>query len=245
MRLDIENLPIENVWLRTSGFGATATGSGTRHFVEAVRVLHSLGLPLVADGVGGFPALAAVAFGAVGGISHGVAQKESFKAREWKSPPAPGGGGARQRIYVHELDRYFNEDQLNAIFDAKGGKSRFGCNDTNCCRHGPEDMVENAHAHFITQRYRQLDDLSSVPEMRRADHFLLRHLDPAVRSARYAARLRISDEKVADAIDAVKSRLVRLRDALADLHAKEETPTRSRAPGFRGGARKVSAVLGR
>src|SRR5215211_6800816 len=244
MRLDIENLPIENVWLRTSGFGATATGSGTRHFVEAVRVLHSLGLPLVADGVGGFPALAAVAFGAVGGISHGVAQKESFQAREWKSPPAPGGGGAAE-IYVHELDRYFNEDQLNAIFDAKGGKSRFGCNDTNCCRHGPEDMVENAHAHFITQRYRQLDDLSSVPEMRRADHFLLRHLDPAVRSARYAARLRISDEKVADAIDAVKSRLVRLRDALADVHAKEETPTRSRAPGFRGGARKVSAVLGR
>src|SRR5215207_6335969 len=111
-----------------------------------------------ADGVGGFPALAAVAFGAVGGISHGVAQKESFKARERKSPPAPGGGGARQRIYVHELDRYFNEDQLNTIFDAKGGKSRFGCNDTNCCRHGPEDMVENAHAHFITQRYRQLDD---------------------------------------------------------------------------------------
>jgi hypothetical protein len=43
--------------------------------------------------------------------------------------------------------------------------------------------------------------------MRRADHFLLRHLDPAVRSARYATRLRIADEKVAAAIDEAKGRL--------------------------------------
>jgi len=41
-----------------------------------------------------------------------------------------------------------------------------------------------------------------------------------------------------------KVRLVRLRDALADLDAQAATPTRSRFPAFRGGLRSVSAVLG-
>jgi hypothetical protein len=113
------------------------------------------------------------------------------------------------------------------------------------CYHGPEDMIENAHIHFITQRSRQLDDLSSVPESRRAEHFLLRHLDPAVRSARLGARLKIEDEKVAKVMTNVKSRLVRLRDALADLQAREGTASRSRPPAFRAGKHSISAVLGR
>jgi len=132
----LDSLPIDNVWLRTSGFGATATGVGTRHFIEAVRRMHHIGLPLVADGVG-------------------------------------------------------------------------------------------------------------VPEARRAEHFLLRHVDPAVRSARLGAHLRIADERVRKAVNNVKSRLVRLRDALADLQAKEGTPTRSRSPAFRGGAKSISAAMGR
>jgi hypothetical protein len=106
-------------------------------------------------------------------------------------------------------------------------------------------MIENAHIHFITQRSRQLEDLSRVPELRRAEHFLLRHVDPAVRSARLGDRLKLEDEKVAKAMSDVKSRLVRLRDALADLQAKESKASRSRAPAFRGGTRAVSAVLGR
>jgi hypothetical protein len=76
-------------------------------------------------------------------------------------------------------------------------------------------------------------------------HFLLRHLDPAVRSARFGARLKIVDEKVAKAVGDVKASLVRLRDALADLQATEGAPSRSRSPHFRGGTTPVSAVLGR
>ncbi len=124
---DIEDLPVENIWLRVSGFGATATGAGTRHFVESVAELHELDRPLVADCAGGFAALGLLAFGAVGGISHGVGQREGFRASDWKKPP--GGGGTKRRIYIPELDRHFREDQLNAIFAAKGGRSRVGCND--------------------------------------------------------------------------------------------------------------------
>jgi hypothetical protein len=241
---DVQTMPIENVWLRASGFGATATGAGTRHFIESVRGLHGIGRPLIADMAGGFSGLGAVAFGAVGGIGHGVGQKESFRAADWRKPPS-SGGGAVTRAYIKELDRYFTEDQLQAIFDAKGGRSRFGCADTSCCQHGAEDMIENSHSHFLTQRHRQIDDLSGVPEDRRVGHFLLRHLDPAVRTARHATRLKILDEKVLMVVTQAKVRMVRLRDALADLDAKGTGETRSRAPNFRGGAKAVSAVLGR
>jgi hypothetical protein len=101
----VGDLPVENIWLRVSGFGASATGVGTRHYIDAVCDLHELGLPFVADCAGGFAVLAALAFGAVGGICHGVGQKEGFQANLWKQPPA-GGGGAR-RIYIPELDRHF------------------------------------------------------------------------------------------------------------------------------------------
>jgi hypothetical protein len=94
------------------------------------------------------------------------------------------------------------------------------------------------------QRTRQLDDLSTVPELRRAEHFLLRHVDPAVRSARIGSRLKIDDEKVAKAMHDAKSRLIRLRDALADLQATEGAPSRSRSLKFRVGESAISAVLG-
>ena len=241
---DLVSLPIENIWIRASGFGATATGAGIREFVESARGFHELGRPLIVDMAGGFAALGAAAFGAVAGVSHGVAQREEFRAADWRTPPT-GGGGASSRTYLPELDRYFKEDQLRAIFNAKGGRSRFGCNDTTCCPHGCDDMIENAHAHFLTQRHRQLNDLSSVPEARRAEHFLLRHLDPAVRSARHAARLKIADEKVEAVIDKAKVRLVRLRDALADLHETGDANTKSRGVSFRGGSRVINAVIGR
>ena len=216
----IVELPIENVWLRISGAGATATGAMTRHLIEAIRDLHQFAKPLVADCAGGFSGLATLALGAVGGISHGVGLKETFRAADWKSPR--GRGGSSRRIYVPDLDRHFTEEQLNKIFEARGGRSRFACNDISCCPHGKEDMFDNADAHFITQRARQLSDLAKVNEERTPDYFLLHHLDPAVRSARYAARLKIIDEKVKGAVKDAGTRLVRLRDAIGDLHSQDE-----------------------
>lgn len=201
---DIADLPIANVWLRVSGFGATATGAG---------------------------------------ISHGVGQKESFKASDWNKPPS-GGGGAGARTYVPELDRYFKEDQMAAIYAARG-RSRFSCNDGSCCPLGAEDMFENAHGHFIRQRHLQIEDMSGTPETRRSEQFLLKHLDPAIRSARFGAKLKIEDQKVADAVNAAKVRMIRLRDALADLDSKGQPATRSPATIFRGGTKGISAVLGR
>jgi len=239
----IGDLPVENVWLRISGFGATATGVGTRHFIEAVPDLHELKRPLVADYVGGFAALAALAFGAVGGICHGVGQKEVFKAADWKKPPGPGG--TKRRIYIPELDRHFPEDRLDAIFNARGGRTRFGCNDASCCPHGIDDMFENPDAHFMTQRSGQLDRLSAVPEVRRAEHFLLQEVEPAVCSARLGAKLKIVDDDTRRLVDDARKRLVLFRDALDDLESQGGIPTRSSAVVFRGGGGAAAAILGR
>jgi hypothetical protein len=106
-------------------------------------------------------------------------------------------------------------------------------------------MIDNGHAHFITQRSRQIDSLSGAPEARRVDHFLLNLLDPAVRTARFAARLKIQDESLRKLFDESKTRLIRVRDALADLHASESTATYLKPVPFRGGGGAINAVLGR
>jgi hypothetical protein len=241
----VRHLPIENVWIRASGFGATATGAATRSFMESVRCFHELQRPLVADYTGGLSGLAAAAFGVVGGMSHGVGQKETFRASGLNTPSKPGERkGTTKWIYVPELDRSFKQEQLASLFGVRGARSRFGCNDSNCCANGPEDMIENPHVHFITQRSRQLADLSNVPELRRAEHLLLRHLDPAVRAGRLASRPHPDDQALVKAMLASKKRLVNLRDALGDLHATDSSATRSSAPTFRGDFRNLSSTAG-
>ena len=242
---NIENLPIQNVWLRISGFGATATGAGTRAYIESVRDLHAAQRPLIADATGGFAGLAVAAFGAVAGISHGVCQKESFQANTWKRPPSESGGGSAARFYVPDLDRYLTEAQLNVVFAAKGGKTRVACMDTSCCPHSAADQIDHADAHMLTRRSRQIEDLSRAPELRRAEHLLLRHIDPAVVSARQSAKLKLTDEAVSKVIVDAKTRLIRLRDALGDLQGKDSVPTRSKSLAFRGGPNSINAVLGR
>lgn len=213
----VGDLPVQNLWVRVSGFGATATGARTRYVIEAARSLQGLGLPVVLDMAGGFAGLSALAFGAFGGISHGAGQRESFDLGHWLKPPNGKGGGTSLRAYIPDLDRYLTEEQLQAFFAVRGTKARFACADSSCCgRH--EDMLENGHAHFITQRSRQLEALLKIPPSRRAENFPLRQLDPAVRSTRQASKLKFGDEGVQKVVVDAKSRLTRLRDALGALH---------------------------
>jgi hypothetical protein len=231
----VGGLPVQNLWVRISGFGATSTGARTRHVIEAARSLQDLDLPLVLDMAGGFAGLSALAFGAFGGISHGAGQRESFDLAHWRKPPNGKGGGTSLRAYVPDLDRYLTEEQLQAFFAIRGTKARFACADSSCCTHGHEDMLENGHAHFITQRCRQLEALSKVPPSRRAENFLLRQLDPAVRSTRQASKLKFGDNGVQKLVVDAKSRLTRLRDALGALHEADSAAAPiSASPLFRG-----------
>lgn len=85
----LADLPFDSLWLRTSGFGAEAGPLQMRQYLEALSGLHALGKPVIADHVGGLPALAALAFGAASGIALGVGERERLDTGDWHRPRKP------------------------------------------------------------------------------------------------------------------------------------------------------------
>jgi hypothetical protein len=241
---DLGGVEFDNLWLRVSSFGAHATGEGTRRFIEGVGSFHDLGRPIVSDMTGGLAALAAASFGAIGGVSHGIALREDFRDSEYLRKKRGGGGGGGARIYIAELDRYLTAEQLSSVLAARGARTRLVCRDTSCCPNGRDDMVEQAKRHFTLQRAKQLEDLSRVPEARRAEHYLLNHLAPAVRTSRLAANYKIDDHKVTEVLAKESQRLVRMQDALSALYESGSLDARSRAPSFRGSQGTLAVLIG-
>ena len=83
---------------------------------------HSLGVPLIGDMMGGLRGLSALAFGAVGGICHGVTQKERFSASSWTRPASSSNPGFTwpTRIYVAPLGIHLKREEATAFFGARG-----------------------------------------------------------------------------------------------------------------------------
>jgi hypothetical protein len=90
--------------LKVENFGGDATGEKLAAYTEACRDFHGLGIPVVGDHVGGLPGLGALAFGAVGGIAHGVTMQQNFAASSWRRPRLKRSGGPGWRIYIPQLD---------------------------------------------------------------------------------------------------------------------------------------------
>lgn len=226
----LKDLPFENLWLRISGFGSSATAVGTRRYINGADDFHSLEKPIIADGIGGLVGLATIALGAVGGLSHGVAEKERFNAKDWSKPRTGDGGGTRKRIYLRDIDTYLYVEETQKLFESRGAKSLLGCNDTGCCPHGIEDMLGAPKTHFLIQRTKQFGELNSVPETRRGDHFLRRQLGPAGSAARKVERLNFKDTKLADKLRTQSRRLDEMRQVLEDLHETRGIKSWAMAP---------------
>lgn len=225
----LADLPFDNIWMRISGFGADASPVGIRRFIASMSDFHSLDKPIVADCVGGLAALGVVAFGTVGAICHGVAEKERFETGSWNLRPGKkGGGGQSGRLYFPGLDRHFKLWEAEQIMNAKGGRRLLACQDRDCCTLGFEDMLKNPKAHFLTQRRKQLQDLERIHQNCRVAHFIDRHLASADRIARQAAKLKIGDDAIFNALQKATSRLDRMRGVLEDLdHTMGSESTRS------------------
>ena len=186
----------------------------------------------------------AAAAGAIGGFSFGVGQKEAFRANDYKREPVAGGGGTPKRVYVTELGRWVSEDQFVVMSQAKGAKGRLLCPDTSCCANGKDDMIDNRNGHFLKSRGAQIEKISRIPDDRREEDFLLRHIGPALRTARALSRLDFSDEKTKKTILDEKKRLTLMNDVLADMLVDAQNRTRSETPLFRGNSNTL-AILGR
>jgi hypothetical protein len=227
----LADVPFENLWLRVSGFGAEATPMGIRRYIAAVMDFQRLKRAIVADSVGGLAGLALAAFGAVGGMSHGVAEKERFDANGWDKPPKDNGGGGREkRLLFSGLDRLLSVKQVDLLMAAPGARKLLSCHDVSCCPHGLDDTLKNPKAHYLRQRLKQVAALSAVPESRRASHFLEKDLASAERIARQAVKLKVADESLAELLNRTSVRLERMHAVLDSLSKIMADEARSPAP---------------
>jgi hypothetical protein len=217
-----KDLPFDNLWLRASGFGSDARPLTTRRYINSLSALHNLGKPIVADYLGGLIGLAAAYFGAISGFAEGVGERERFDAREWHKPPKVREEdeefGRATRIAVPGLGRSLTLSDLRQLYDAKGGRRLIACADRNCCLHGFSDMVANPKRHGLYQRSLQIQEIEKTPNLNRAQHFLDGEMARADRLARQIKDLKLSDEKLADRMQAHSDRMEKLRSTLEHFH---------------------------
>jgi len=238
----LASIPFENLWFRVSGFGADASPAGVRRYIAAMLDFHRLGRPIVADGVGGLVGVAAAAFGAAGGICHGVAEKERFSAADWHKPPKGGGGGREKRVLVEGLDRLLSLKQMEALMAAPNARRHLSCGDPRCCPRGLDDTLKNPKAHYLRQRHGQLVELSGVPESRRIQHFIDKQLAPIEKRARQASKLKVKDEALAKMLLTNGERLEKMHVVLDALNQALSGDARSAPPVRRTGKARTSSV---
>jgi hypothetical protein len=170
-------LPFENIVFRVSHFGADATATGVRAFINLLGRLHNFGHPVVIDHVGGMVGRALLSFGVASGIAHGLDEHLRFDATPWSRAIQDADddegrkGGAAKRVSVPLFDRTFTVPELNALARAKGGHGLIVCSDRNCCR-SLADMVNHSKRHAMIQEAKAMESLNRVPDLMRTQHFI-------------------------------------------------------------------------
>ena len=229
----LEDLPVANVWIRASGFGADAGPLAAKRFLMAVSGLHNLGKPIVADYAGGLVGQAALAFGAVSGIGRGISERERFDAREWHKPPprdedGGGGFGRTTRFSIPDLHRSVTLPEMDVLSSARGGKRVCGCGDRSCCQNGYTDMLTEHRGHASRQMFRSIEAIEKVPDLLRESSFLDGQMASAQRKAREvkglrpsaaeAERHRIDLDDLMKRMTAHSQKIDKLRASLENLH---------------------------
>lgn len=194
----LKTVPAAALWLKVDGFGATSTPTAARTYIQSAAEFHELGIPVVADHVGGVIGLAIMAFGA-GGIAHGVTLGERFDASSWRKSRTEKSFGPHRRIYIPAIDAMLKRKEAEALINgSRRARGMSGCSDTRCCPRGVKDMLENPARHFLYQRIKEIGGLSQVLEQLRSQRFLDIHLRPATDKALAAATVNWEDDAMAE-----------------------------------------------
>jgi hypothetical protein len=222
---------VDGLWLNISSCGSDSSPTAITRYGDAAADFHSLGIPIVADHVGGLMGLSLLAFGAVGGLSHGVTLGERFDTGSWHKLPEGKPFGAKTRVYLPTLDLMLSRVDAERFFEAGGGRARsaFGCRDTNCCRRGIDDMMQAPARHFLYQRTQQVAGLGQIPESIRPTEFLEDRLRPASDAALIAAKLTLPEDLAQKAAKQAK-RLNDMRTTLGPYAKKRRDSSFARHP---------------
>lgn len=228
----LADAPCAAIWLRVENFGDDATGEKVAAYVQACRDFHERGLPLVGDHIGGLPGLGVLAFGAVGGIAHGVTMQQAFRAAAWRRPPVPGDGfGPSWRVYIPQLDLLLKPKAAQALFAASPKiRAMCGCRDTHCCPHGPRDMLGHPARHAIYQRAREIERLSGVPQSTRAGHYLNQNVRKVSDDVAQVAAFPVEDDGLAKSLRGKQQGTSRYRQTIAHLVENAEETSVAIAP---------------
>lgn len=223
----VQRASAKSLWLAVEGFGARSTATAAINFLEATNELHRLGIPIVADAVGGVIGLSLLAFGAVGGISHGITFGEHRDTKHWRKLRAKDDKfGLERRVYLPGVDLMLKPDHARALLEASPrAKAIFGCRNPLCCPRGAVDMLDNPARHFLYQRTSQVSELSRIPEQIRPQRFLDQHVRPATDQALAIANVPWEDQRVAQAAQRHRKRLDHLRISLGKRAATKPPRT--------------------
>jgi len=222
----LTTVPAAALWLKVAGFGATSTPTAARTYIQSAAEFHELGIPVVADHVGGVIGLAIMAFGATGGIAHGVTLGERFDAGPWRKSRTKKSFGPHHRIYIPAIDAMLKPKEAEALINSsRRAMGTFGCTDSQCCPRGVKDMLENPARHFLYQRMKEIGGLSQVPEQLRPQRFLDIHVRPTTDKALAAATVNWENDAMAKKMQQNRKRLDALRVALG--HHAERMPPQS------------------
>ena len=216
LKQSLSTASIASIWLRVSGFGAASTGVAAKKYIVSACDLQQLDKPLIADGAGGIISSGLLAFGAVSGICHGLAEQERFDASGWHKPPVKGGGGG-YTILVPGLDRLFKKADAEILMNVAGARNVLSCRNPQCCRFGFDDTIRNPKAHYISVRSKSIADLMKVPEGRRPRHFIEGELKSIRNDARRASKLAIGQEALSAVVKRSVDRIDRVYDVLTSL----------------------------
>jgi hypothetical protein len=215
---ELKRAPIDSLWLQVDGFGASSTGAAVRTYLDTATDFHVLGKPIVADRTGGLVGLSLLAFGGVGGLSHGVTIGETFDSAHWRRPRGEKSFGIAHRVYLPQIDMQLSRQEAEALF-ALGTKARayFACRDTSCCPRNLADMMENPARHFLYQRMHEVAGLSHVPDALKPAQFVEQHLRSATDRLVAAASLPFRDPDFAKRVSLHRRRLDMMRVILGKL----------------------------
>jgi hypothetical protein len=193
------DLPVDNIWVRTSGLGTDAGPLTTRRYLSAMAGMHNMGKPIIADQLGGLPGLIAMAFGAVSGVAQGIGERERFDARGWHQHPPERkedeGFGRAVRIGIPGLGRTVTIKELELLATARGGLKLVTCGNRKCCAHGLKDMIDDPRRHAAYQTFSSIQALEEIPHLSREHYLLSGPIADADRRAREIKKLKPSNEE--------------------------------------------------
>lgn len=224
------NVKADAIWLKVDGLnGSHATPTAVKNFIAAAVDFHQLGRKLVADCIGGKVGLALMAFGAAGGIAHGIGVFEKFDSGYLRSTKSGTGfAPPPMGVYFPGIDAMLNQKEAEQLLGAgPQAKAAFSCRDTHCCKRGWRDMTDNPKRHYMVQRMQQVAELSHFPESIRAHRFLELFMRPTTDRALQAASQAVGDEVLAKKLQKNRKRLDAMRVALGKQ--LEMSPPRSYA----------------